>query len=155
MAWGMTFEYDAVHDVVEARFTDCVLVNADDVLRWRREVEAHLSKYGRKVDLLINLDGLVVRFTAGRVFGKERREVLERWTARSFRFGGDDMTRMFVSTSGAIDSAAVNHYANREEALQALLAEREAARKRGFGPFGGSLAAQGPLAPASHPSRSS
>lgn len=154
MAWGMTFEYNAAYDVVEASFTDCVLVSADDVLRWRREVESHLSKFGRKVDLLINLDGLVVRFTAGRVFGKERREVLERWTARSYRYGGDDMTRMFVSTSGAINSAAVNHYANREEALQALLAEREAARKRGFGPLGGGVAAHGPLASAS-PSQSS
>lgn len=137
MAWGMTFEYDAANDVVTAQFTDCVLVTAEDVLRWRREVEGHLSKYGRKVDLLINLDGLVVKFTAGRTFGKERREVLERFSARSFRFGGDDMTRMFVSTSGAINNAAVNHYANRDEALQALKAEREAARKRGFSAFGG------------------
>ena len=39
-------------------------------------------------NLLINLDGLVVKFTAGRVFGKERSEVLERFTHRSFRYGG-------------------------------------------------------------------
>ncbi|XXF78316.1 hypothetical protein P2318_00740 [Myxococcaceae bacterium GXIMD 01537] len=150
MAWGMTFEYDAVHDVVEARFTDCILVSADDVLRWRSEVEAHLSKYGRKVDLLICLDGLEVRFTAGRIFGKERREVLERYSARSFRFGGDDMTRMFVSTSGAINNAPVNHFATREDALKALSAEREAARKRGFSAFGGAAFGVPPHTPANH-----
>jgi hypothetical protein len=140
MAWSMRFEYDIQNDVVTAYFTDCVLVNEADVLRWRREVEQHLSKYPGKVDLLINLDGLVVKFTAGRVFGKERSEVLERFTHRSYRFGGDDMTRMFVLTSGAINGAAVNHYSTREEALAALKAEREALRKRGFSPFGGGFA---------------
>lgn len=137
MAWNMSFEYDALNDVVTAYFTDCVLVSEADVLRWRKEVEEHLSKYPSRVDLLINLDGLVVKFTAGRVFGKERREVLERYTHRSYRFGGDEMTRMFVLTSGAINGAAVNHYATRDEALAALQAEREALRKRGFSPFGG------------------
>ncbi|ABF89784.1 hypothetical protein MXAN_0159 [Myxococcus xanthus DK 1622] len=140
MAWNMSFEYDALNDVVTAYFTDCVLVSEADVLRWRKEVEEHLSKYPPKVDLLINLDGLVVKFTAGRVFGKERREVLERYTHRSYRFGGDEMTRMFVLTSGAINGAAVNHYATRDEALAALQAEREALRKRGFSPFGGGFA---------------
>ncbi|NOK03805.1 MULTISPECIES: hypothetical protein [Myxococcus] len=137
MAWSMSFEYDAPNDVVTAYFTDCVLVSEADVLRWRKEVEEHLSKYPPKVDLLINLDGLVVKFTAGRVFGKERREVLERYTHRSYRFGGDEMTRMFVLTSGAINGAAVNHFTTRDEALAALHAEREALRKRGFSPFGG------------------
>ncbi|NTX10362.1 hypothetical protein HUA74_21120 [Myxococcus sp. CA051A] len=142
MAWNMSFEYDAQNDVVTAYFTDCVLVNEEDVLRWRREVEVHLSRYAGsgKVDLLINLDGLVVKFTAGRVFGKERREVLERFTHRSYRFGGDDMTQMFVLTSGAINGAAVNHYATRDEALAALKAEREALRQRGPSPFGGGFA---------------
>ncbi|MBZ4399324.1 hypothetical protein OWM54_22015 [Myxococcus sp. MISCRS1] len=139
MAWSMSFDYDAPNDVVTANFTDCVLVNEEDVLRWRREVEVHLARYAGsgKVDLLINLDGLVVKFTAGRVFGKERREVLERYTHRSYRFGGDEMTRMFVLTSGAINGAAVNHYLTRDEALAALKAEREALRQRGPSPFGG------------------
>lgn len=140
MAWSMRFEYDIQNDVVTAYFTDCVLANEADVMRWRREVEQHLSRYPGKVDLLINLDGLVVKFTAGRVFGKERSEVLERFTHRSFRYGGDEMTRMFVLTSGAINGAAVNHYTTREEALAALQAEREALRKRGFSPFGGGFA---------------
>jgi len=117
-----------------------VLVSEAEVLVRTREVEGHLSKYPGKVDLLINLDGLVVKFTAGRVFGKERREVLERYTHRSYRFGGDEMTQMFVLTSGAINGAAVNHYTSREEALAALKAEREALRKRGFSPFGGGFA---------------
>ena len=124
MAWRMFFDYDEVHDVVTANFEDCILNNSLDVARWRTEVEGHLSRYPSKVDLLINLDGLVVKYTAGRVFGRERTEVLARYTKRSFRFGGDEMTKMFVSTSGTINGAAVNVYRSREEALKALLADR-------------------------------
>lgn len=124
MAWKMTFDYDEQHDVVTAMFEDCILNNSLDVARWRTEVEGHLSKFPSKVDLLINLDGLVVKYTAGRVFGRERTEVLSRYTRRSFRFGGDEMTKMFVSTSGVINGAAVNVYKSRDEALRALLEDR-------------------------------
>ena len=124
MAWKMSFDYDEQHDVVTATFEDCILNNSLDVARWRTEVEGYLSKYPSKVDLLINLDGLVVKYTAGRVFGRERTEVLSRYTLRSFRFGGDEMTKMFVSTSGVINGAAVNVYKSRDEALKALLADR-------------------------------
>jgi hypothetical protein len=126
MAWKMTFDYDEVYDVVTASFQDCVLNNSLDVARWRTEVEGYLSRYPSKVDLLINLDGLVVKYTAGRVFGRERSQVLSRFTKRSFRFGGDEMTKMFVSTSGVINGAAVNVYRSRADALQALLADRKA-----------------------------
>lgn len=135
MAWGMSFERDAEHDVVTATFTDCILVTDEDVYRWRDEVEAQFAKFNGRVDLLINLDGLVVRHTAGRTFGKVRREVLERNTHRSYRYGGDTTTLVFINTSGAINGAAVNHYPSREAALAAMLAEREALRKRGFTPF--------------------
>ncbi|WP_309892609.1 hypothetical protein [Archangium sp.] len=126
MAWKMTFDYDEVYDVVTASFQDCILNNSLDVARWRTEVEGHLSRYPSKVDLLINLDGLVVKYTAGRVFGRERSQVLARFTKRSFRFGGDEMTKMFVATSGAINGAATNVYRSRQDALQALLADRKA-----------------------------
>ncbi|QRK10765.1 hypothetical protein JQX13_12235 [Archangium violaceum] len=126
MAWRMSFDYDEVHDVVTATFEDCILNNALDVARWRTEVEGHLSRFPSKVDLLINLDGLVVKYTAGRVFGRERTEVLARYTQRSFRYGGDEMTKMFVSTSGVINGAAVNVFNSRDEALAALLADRNA-----------------------------
>jgi hypothetical protein len=131
MTWKIQFDYDEAHDVVTANFEDCILNNSLDVARWRTEVEGHLSRFPAKVDLLINLDGLVVKYTAGRVFGRERAEVLARFTRRSFRFGGDEMTKMFVSTSGIINGAAVNVFRSRAEALQALLEDRrlEAAGK--------------------------
>jgi hypothetical protein len=139
MAWKIAFDYDEQHDVVTATFEDCILNNALDVARWRTEVEGHLSKFPSKVDLLIDLNGLVVKYTAGRVFGRERSEVLMRYTRRSFRYGGDEMTRMFVSTSGVINGAAVNVYRSRDEAMKALLSDR-AAEAGGKSPVSGKKA---------------
>ena len=128
--WKMELDTDRVHDVVTVRFEDCVLNTAEDVARWQQEISGHLGVFGRKVDLLINLDGLVVKVPAGRAFGTARREVLEKFTNRSFRFGGDALTRSFVSTSGMITGADVNTYDTREAALKALLAAREKASRK-------------------------
>jgi hypothetical protein len=130
MSGRMTFEYDPQNDVVLARFTRFLLVSAADVQQWKADMEEQLAQFGRKVDLLIDLDGLEVTFTAGRLFGQARREVLERFTQRAYCFGGDDMTRMFLSTSGVLHGNPVNQHETRVQALLALLADRDAVRRR-------------------------
>jgi len=129
--WRIEFHHDVMNDVVTAHFENCVLDSADDALRWQSEVEESLARFGRKVDLLINLDGLIVRFAAGRAFGKARAEVLAKYSVHSFRYGGDATTRTFVNTSGMITGAEVNAYQSRDEALSALL---ELRRREGRGP---------------------
>lgn len=119
--WRIAFHHDAVNDVVTAHFENCVLESAEDVRRWQSEVEESLTRFGRKVDLLINLDGLIVRFAAGRAFGQARAEVLSKHSIHSYRYGGDATTRTFVNTSGMITGAEVNAFATREDALAALL----------------------------------
>ncbi len=130
MSRRMSFEYDPTHDLVHVQFSRCLLVNAQDVQNWKADMEEKLSIFGRKMDLLIDLDGLEVTFTAGRLFGQARREVLERFTQRAYSFGGDDMTRMFLSTSGVLHGHPVNQYETRVQALLALLSDRDAARRR-------------------------
>jgi hypothetical protein len=130
MSGRMTFEYDPQNDVVVARFTRFLLVSAADVQHWKTDMEEKLAQFGRKVDLLIDLDGLEVTFTAGRLFGQARREVLERFTQRAYCFGGDEMTRMFLNTSGVLHGNPVNQHETRVQALLALLADRDAVRRR-------------------------
>lgn len=126
--WKMSFAHDPLHDVVTATFTDCVLTTPADVARWRREVEQELGRFGKKIDLLINLDGLVVKPGASRSFGRERREVLAKYTIRSFRYGGDTQSRTSIFTSAVIDGAAANVYESRDQALAALLETRKTLR---------------------------
>lgn len=59
-SWWISFTYDADNDIVDAAFRDVILENDDDVLCWRREVERRFQRYGRPVDLIINLDGLTI-----------------------------------------------------------------------------------------------
>jgi hypothetical protein len=120
----MRFIYDEALDVVEAFFEGWELKTAEDVVAWRREVEKELGRFGRKVDLLINLDGLVVRPRVSKFFGEERAEVLARYTTRSFRYGGDPWTRTAVFTSAVRWGADANVYPSREAAVAALLAAR-------------------------------
>ncbi len=132
MSGRMSFEYDPQNDVVHARFSRYLLVSAADVQQWRADMEEKLSSFGRKVDLLIDLDGLEVTFTAGRLFGQARREVLERYTQRAYSYGGDEMTRMFLSTSGVLHGHPVNQHETRMQALMALLSDRDSTRRRNF-----------------------
>lgn len=129
--WRMEFHHDVENDVVTANFSGCVLETPADALRWQTEVESSLARFGRKVDLLINLDGLIVRMAAGRAFGRARAEVLEKYAIHSFRYGGDSTTRTFVSTSGMITGAEVNAFETREAAMTALMVLR---RREGRGP---------------------
>jgi hypothetical protein len=137
MSWNMSFEYQAQHDVVHARFTGCLLVSPEDVSRWKAEVEEKLAAFGRRVDLMLDLEGLEVTFNAGRLFGLARHEVLERFTLRANCYGGDETTRMFLATSGVLHGRPMAHLENLEAALVAMRAEREASRQRVFAPFAG------------------
>jgi len=138
-SWWISFTYDAANDVVDAAFRDVVLETDDDVVCWRREVERRFQRYGRPVDLIINLDGLIVKPSAARSFGAHRAEVLAEHTRVSYRFNGNPQTRTSIYTSAVIHGADANIYDSREEALKALLAHREV----------GDAPPRAPLAPSS------
>jgi hypothetical protein len=123
--WWMSFTYDAVHDVVDSAFRDVILETEEDVLCWRREVEKRFARFGRPVDLIIDLEGLIVKPSAARAFGAHRAEVLAANTRVSYRFNGNLQTRTSIYTSAVIHGADANIYESREEALRALLANRQ------------------------------
>jgi hypothetical protein len=120
----MRFTHLEADDVVLAEFENVELATNADVTRWANEVGRRLVAFGRKVDLLINLDGLRVKAAASREFGRRRAEVLQRYTSRSFRFGGDRSTVTSVLTSAVIERAPDNVHGSYEEALDALRRER-------------------------------
>jgi hypothetical protein len=120
----MRFEYDGALDAVHASFTDCVLNERKDVERWEREVSRRLDTFGRRVDLLIDLTGLLVKASASAAFGEARSRVLEKYAIRSFRYGADRSTRTSVYTSAAIHGAAANVHPTREAAIAALIEAR-------------------------------
>ncbi len=126
---GLRFTLDPEFGFVEATFTAYVLQTEADVVAWRATVERELARFGRKIDLLINLDGLIVKPSAARAFGVHRTAVLKQFTHHSFRYGGDLATQTTVFTTSVRDGAEANVYPTREAAVEALLAARR--RERG------------------------
>lgn len=124
----MRFVLDEQYDVVEAFFDAYELRSEADVLAWRAKVARELGRFGHKVDLLINLDGLIVRPTASKVFGEHRSQVLAEFTNRSYRYGGDNATRTTVFTTSVFTGADANVYPSRRDALEALLEDRRKSR---------------------------
>ncbi len=121
----MRFDHLKELDIVEATFAGCELKSTADVVKWRAQVERELGRFGKKVDLLIDLDGLVVRPAAARLFGEYRSDVLSRFTRRSYRYGGDSATRTSVFTSSVLTGAQANVHATRQLALAALVEDRK------------------------------
>jgi hypothetical protein len=124
--WKISFAYQAAHDVVLARFEGVELNSSMDAARWAAEVDEKLAVFGRKVTLIIDLGGLVVRPTAAAEFGRLRAEVLAKHSTVSYRFGGDRATVTSVYTSAVIHHADANHYVSYEAALGAVKRDREA-----------------------------
>lgn len=124
-AWKIRFTEVQTSDVVLAEFEGVELATTSDVTRWANEVGERLGAFGRKVDLLINLDGLRVKPAVSREFGRRRAAVLARFTTRSYRFGGDRNTVTSVLTTAVIEGAPTNVHGSYQEALDALLRDRE------------------------------
>lgn len=120
----MRFEYLSDCDAVHASFNICVLETTEDVDRWEREVGQKLGTFGRKVDLIIDMNGLQVRAKAGSAFGAARARVLTKYAKHSVRYGGDRATRTSVLTSAVIHAVEANFHETKEEAIKALRALR-------------------------------
>jgi len=126
MSGSMRFEYLSDCDAVHASFILCVLEAKEDVDRWEREVGQRLSTFGRKVDLIIDMNGLQVRAKAGSAFGAARARVLTKHSKHSVRYGGDRTTRTSVLTSAVIHAVEANFHETKEDAITALRALRDA-----------------------------
>ncbi|WP_394837311.1 hypothetical protein LVJ94_10430 [Pendulispora rubella] len=126
MAWTVTLRYVPEHDFVLTSYDDVILRDQRDATRWRREVSAQFRQIGRiPVDVIIDLRGLVVKPSGARAYGENRVILIKEFCRRTYRFGGDLNTRTSVYTSAVLDGVQANVYATYNDALRALLQERE------------------------------
>lgn len=128
-AWWMRFTIVPTPEspkIVEARFRAVVLHDAADVDEWGRRADIELARFGEKVDLLIDLEGLRVHPAASRRFGEVRARILAAHAHHSARYGPDAWTATSVNTSRVLHGAESNIHASRDAALAWLKAERAA-----------------------------
>ncbi|WP_394847822.1 hypothetical protein LZC95_10210 [Pendulispora brunnea] len=126
MAWTVTLRYVPEHDFVLTTYDDVILRDQRDATRWRREVSAQFRQIGRvPVDVIIDLRGLVVKPSGARAYGENRAIIIKEFCRRTYRFGGDLNTRTSVYTSAVLNGAQANVYPTYDDALRALLQDRE------------------------------
>ena len=120
--WKLSFRRlpEVGRHVVEATFDQVTLHDVDDVEEWERRVREELDAFGPDLLLLIDLSELHIKPRASSAFGETRARVLEAFTSRSFRHGGDGWTRASINTSRALHGADSNLFEDREAALAAL-----------------------------------
>jgi hypothetical protein len=128
MGWKIEHTYDPEFDVVNGRFNDVRLNTPADVERWRQESEAQYKAIGKRVDLLVDLDGLEVSASVRHEWTVARRYLADNYIGRIYRYNGKAWIRTHIYTGAVLEKAGGEIYATRDAALAALLRDR--ARKQ-------------------------
>jgi hypothetical protein len=126
MSWSIRHRYDKTGDFMHVEFKDVVLATPADVDRWRAEVEEFYKPIGRKLNVLINLDGLALKPSAASAFARARAYINGKYHVRVYRYSGNVQTRTTLLTGAVHEKADVDVYASYDEALSALQRDRAA-----------------------------
>ncbi len=94
-----------------------------------REWEAHLSKYGRKVDCVVVLDDFHVDTQIAARWGEYRAKLNNTYFRHSYRVHADRTVKLFIQTSGVRFNAASGEAATVEDAVAGILDARKKARR--------------------------
>src|SRR5262249_20064526 len=129
MVWHIEHLYDPALDVVNARFTDVRLQTPADVERWKNESEAQYKAIGKRVDLLVDLDGIDVSAAVRHEWALARRYLADKYIGKIYRFNGKAWTRTHIYTGAVLDNAGGEVHPTREAALAALRRDRAKARE--------------------------
>ncbi len=125
MARYATVTYDEALDFAHIQYLPVVLEKPADVLGFAGEIDAVMSKLGRKVDIIIDLGELVVRPAAMAKYDEERLRMFGAYARRAYRYRGSSLVRTRILTSSTIHDQRANVYGSFAQARDALLADRK------------------------------
>jgi hypothetical protein len=133
----LVWHYDAANDVVTLSYVGLVLENDADVAWFERECAAFWRRFhtgtpnpARK-DLLVDMSGIVVKPAVASAWNAIRQRMADKHIAKTYRYGGiDRRTVTAVHLGQVLNKTDGVIYADREQALAALLADRRAATAR-------------------------
>src|SRR5262249_39301464 len=94
---------------------------------WKK-FDAGKPEHVRK-DLLVDMDGIIVKPGVAASWNAARGRLAEKYLGKTYRYGGERRTVTAVHLGHVLQKVDGTMYANREEALAALLADRAAAKK--------------------------
>jgi len=128
MAKYASVTYDSRHELAHIQYLPVVLENATDVAAFANEIDAVMSKLGRKVDIIIDLGELVVRAGAVEAYDRERLRMFDAYARHAYRYHGSGLVRTRILTSSTLHDQPANVFSSFEQARDALLADRKRGR---------------------------
>jgi hypothetical protein len=129
------WHYDVANDVVTLSYVGLVLETEADVAWFERECEAFWKRFhgsapsAARKDLLVDMSGIVVKPAVASAWNGIRQRMADKHIAKTYRYGGiDRRTVTAVHLGQVLNKTDGTIYADREQALAALLADRRIAR---------------------------
>lgn len=117
--------YDDALDFAHIEYLPVVLEKPADVAAFASEIDAVMSKLGRKVDIIVDLGELVVKPAAVAKYDEERLRMFGAYAKRAYRYHGSALVRTRILTSSTLHDQRANVHASFEQARAALLADRK------------------------------
>jgi hypothetical protein len=134
----LVWHYDAAHDLVTLRYADLMLESDADVAWFEQECEAFWRRFHEsrpnvvRKDLLVDMTGIVVKPAVASAWNATRGRMAEKYITKTYRFGSgglDRRTATAVHLGQVLQKTDGTIYADRDQALSALLADRAAAAR--------------------------
>src|SRR5262245_60438947 len=127
----MTLQYEAEHDVYVLKCIDVRVVDVASLQEWATQIRDLLSPLTRKVYLLIDIDNFHLSAVMAPAYGRVAKEVVERFTRGTGRFGETwNTTRAAIRLQASLNQYPSNIMPDKETALAVIKQTRELSGKR-------------------------
>lgn len=126
----INFKHDTANDViiVEPHWN---IETKEDCEIWYNQWADYMSKFKKKMDVIMILDDFNVHASIGKQWGEYRVKVLSNFTRFSYRVNSNLMTGIFVKTSGVRYNASSKEASSIEGAVHAIKEDIKAAEISG------------------------
>ena len=119
------FQYRCLHDVVIAH-VDWHIETFEDLRVWHHQYESYFKgRFSRKVDLILELSKFRLSPKVVGRFRELRNRILDEYTVRSYRVNEPPLGRALMYAGMVLGGGPANQYDTIEEALAALVRDRE------------------------------
>ncbi len=126
MKGTIDFEYNADNDIVIAT-PHWKIETLEDCEIWYNQWVDYISKYNRKMDVIMILNDFNVNASYSVEWGHYRVKVLKEYTRYTYRINPNLSTGIFIKTSGARYNASTNEANSLEAAIEAIMEDRKKA----------------------------
>jgi len=124
MTGTINFNHDKVNDIVIAQ-PKWIIESKEDCEIWYQQWADYLSKFGKKIDIVVDLKEFKVAPQIAEGWGEYRAKLNNSFFRFSYRVSPELLTGIFIKTSGVRYHAATKEANSIESAIVAIKEERK------------------------------